>query len=372
MATPRGGNRLLAGLLAALALVATACTAPGHGGSAASPVAAGASVPWADLTPVADPRAYEGPTTARVTDTRIAPVATDPTGSLPVTVTDTQGTEVTVTSTDRILALDLYGSLAATVDALGLGGSLVGRDTSTGFPGSEDLPVVTRNGHQLDAESILSLRPTLLLTDTTLGPWDVVLQVRDAGVPVVVLDPRRSLDTVTTTTTQVADALGLPTEGATLAATLTDQIDATRAQIDAVAPRDPADRLRIAFLYARGNAGVYYLFGEGSGVDTLVEALDGVDVATEAGIQGYIPLNAEALAKAAPDVILMMTAGLESVGGVDGALALPGVAQTPAGAHRRIVDMSDYEVLSFGPLTARVLDALARALYAPDSVGGGK
>ena len=30
--------------------------------------------------------------------------------------------------------------------------------------------------------------------------------------------------------------------------------------------------------------------------------------------------------------------------------------------------MSDYQVLSFGPLTAQVLDALARALYAPNPV----
>ena len=363
-------RRSAAAFVVLLTLVTTACSAPGGGRGDGGTTEAAAVVPWSQLTPLADPKSYEGPSTARVTDSRIEPVADSPTGALPVTVTDTQGARVTVTSTDRVLALDLYGSLAATVDALGLGGALVGRDTSTGFPGSEDLPLVTRNGHQLDAESILSLRPTLLLTDTTLGPWDVVLQIRDAGVPVVVLDPKRSLETVSTTTTQVAAALGVPEQGAALTTLLTDQIDAVRAQVDAVAPRDPAQRLRIAFLYARGNAGVYYLFGENSGVDTLVEALDGVDVATEAGIQGYVPLNAEALAKAAPDVILMMTDGLKSVGGVDGALRLPGVGQTPAGAHRRIVDMSDYQVLSFGPLTARVLDALARALYAPDSLGG--
>lgn len=372
MHATRATGRRAAALVVALLLVLTGCSAPGGSRGDVSTAPAAHAVPWSQLTPLPDPKSYEGPSTARVTDSRIEPVAADPAGTLPVTVTDTQGTRVTVTSTDRVLALDLYGSLAATVDALGLGGSLVGRDTSTGFPGSEDLPLVTRNGHQLDAESILSLRPTLLLTDTTLGPWDVVLQIRDAGVPVVVLDPKRSLDTVSSTTTQVAAALGVPELGATLAAALVDQIDAVRAQVDAVAPRDPAQRLRIAFLYARGNAGVYYLFGANSGVDTLVEALDGIDVATEAGIQGYVPLNAEALAKAAPDVILMMTDGLESVGGVDGALHLPGVAQTPAGSHRRIVDMSDFQVLSFGPLTARVLDALARALYAPDSLGGAR
>jgi iron complex transport system substrate-binding protein len=61
------------------------------------------------------------------------------------------------------------------------------------------------------------------------------------------------------------------------------------------------------------------------------------------------------------------------VGGVDGLVErLPAVAQTPAGRHRRIVDMDDREVLSFGPITAGVLDALARAIYAPDPSGAAR
>jgi iron complex transport system substrate-binding protein len=46
---------------------------------------------------------------------------------------------------------------------------------------------------------------------------------------------------------------------------------------------------------------------------------------------------------------------------------VPAVAQTPAGQHRRIVDMADIDILSFGPTTADVIDALARALYAPEA-----
>jgi len=71
-----------------------------------------------------------------------------------------------------------------------------------------------------------------------------------------------------------------------------------------------------------------------------------------------------------PDVILVMTDGLKSVGGVDGLLAKkPAVALTDAGKHKRIVDMADGEILSFGPRSADILDALSRAIYAPDSKG---
>ncbi|CDK01925.1 ABC-type transporter, periplasmic subunit (fragment) [Microbacterium sp. C448] len=77
-------------------------------------------------------------------------------------------------------------------------------------------------------------------------------------------------------------------------------------------------------------------------------------------------MTAEALVAAQPDVLVMMTDGLASVDGIDGLLErIPALAQTPAGQHRRVVDMADTEILSFGPRSAQIIRALARALYAP-------
>ncbi len=77
------------------------------------------------------------------------------------------------------------------------------------------------------------------------------------------------------------------------------------------------------------------------------------------------PVTDEAIVEADPDLILVMTHGLESSGGVDGLLAAkPALALTSAGQNSRIVDMDDSVVLSFGPRSASVLDALARAIYA--------
>lgn len=69
---------------------------------------------------------------------------------------------------------------------------------------------------------------------------------------------------------------------------------------------------------------------------------------------------------AQPDVLVMMTDGLASVGGIDGLIErIPALGQTPAGQHRRVIDMADTEILSFGPRSAQIIRALARALYAP-------
>jgi iron complex transport system substrate-binding protein len=320
-------------------------------------------LPLGQVKPLADPREHVGPSTAVMAQPDIVPVRTNPQPRLPATVTDAQGTEVTVTNADRILAFDMYGTLAATVFGLGLGDRVVGRDVSTGFPAAQKLPVITANGHQLSAEAIMRLRPTVVITDTTMGPWDVVLQLRDSGIPVVVTDSKRNIDNIGTIVHSVADAMGVPDVGRELSARIGQQIGDTKSEIAKLAP---GEKLRVAFLYLRGQSGAYYMFGKGSGADALITALSARDVATEVGLDGVKPINPEALAKAQPDVLMVMTKGLESVGGVDGVLGLPGVAQTPAGRNRRVVDMSDQQVLSFGPLTPNVLDALARVLYAPD------
>ncbi len=63
----------------------------------------------------------------------------------------------------------------------------------------------------------------------------------------------------------------------------------------------------------------------------------------------------------------MMSGGLESTGGIEGILTpCPALAFTPAGENKRIVDMADSDVLSFGPNSAAILEALAVAIYAPD------
>lgn len=361
--TTRGLTALALALTVAVGI--SACSGVGSAHDAGAP----ATPPLAEVAPLADPLAWEGPSTAVAASSAITPV-TDGAQALPVTVTDSQGTAVTVTDTSRILTLDIYGSLSRIVFELGLGDQVVARDVSTGFPEAAHLPVVTENGHDLNAEAILDAAPSVILTDTSLGPWDTILQMRDAGIPVVVVDSHRSLESVGSLITQVGSALGVPERAAALAARSTAAIDAKIAQIAAVAPADPAQRLRMMFLYVRGQSGVYYLFGEESGADSLIEALGGIDVAGEIGWKGMRPITDEALVDADPDLLIMMTKGLESVDGVDGLLEhLPAVAQTDAGRHRRIVDMSDTTVLSFGPAAADVLDALAVAVYAPEAAG---
>lgn len=289
---------------------------------------------------------------------------------LPVTVTDFTGNEVTVRDVSRVLALDTYGTLATTVYALGMGESLVGRDVSTGVPALSELPVVTHNGHELNAEAILALDPSLVITDYSIGPLEVQLQLVDAGIPVVIMDGARSRDVIGEQIRAVAEVMGVPEAGDELASRIDGEVREAVAAVEEMAPEDPSERVRMVFLYMRGGSGVYYWFGEGSGADDLIDALGGVDVAGEVGLEGSRPINAEGLVRSEPDLFIMMTNGLDSVGGVDGLLDVAGVAETEAGARGCVVDMSDHEVLSFGPQFPSTLRALGAAIYGSDGVLG--
>jgi iron complex transport system substrate-binding protein len=326
---------------------------------ATTPAASPVGSPSASGT-TTDPAAGCGPSTAAVDAITIDPITPPPTPVLPVTVHSADGRDVTVTDVSRILPVNLYGSIAEIVFSLGLGANVVGRDIATTFDAAKDLPLVTTAGTDLSAETILGLDPTVILADDSIGPPEALQQLRDSGIPVVMLPSLQTLDGVSDHIRSVAAALGVPDAGEQLVTRVDQQIATAKAAVSV-----PATPLSIAFLYIRGSAGVYLITGAGAGPDAMIEAIGGVDAGAQLGISGFKPITSEALIGAAPDVILILTDSLKSVGGVDGLLKLPGIAQTPAGEHRRIVDMDDGVLLNFGTRTGAAITALAKAVYQP-------
>jgi heme transport system substrate-binding protein len=149
----------------------------------------------------------------------------------------------------------------------------------------------------------------------------------------------------------------VPARGARLAATTQRAIDAARARL-----KNVTDRPKVAFLYLRGPR-VQLLAGKGSRSDTMILAAGARDMGSELGITGTKPLTAESLVVAAPDVIVVLDAGLESVGGREGLMRLPGVAQTPAGQSGRILSYDDLLFLGLGPRTGAALDDLISGVH---------
>ena len=278
---------------------------------------------------------------------------------LPTATTGADDVVVNVTDASRIIVLN--EAIAEIVVSLGLRDSIIGRDATTTLAILAEVPEVS-NGHDISAESVLSLRPSVVIGDTRTGPPEAIEQLRGAGVAVLIAPEVWTLSALASRVLMIADALGVPEAGARLAA-LSDE--AVKNSLDGLGGY--ASVPRVAFLYVRGTASVYLLGGSGSGADELVAATGAIDVGAFNGLSAFTPLTAEAIVQADPDVLLVMTRGLESVGGIDGLLALPGVSSTRAAAARAVIAVDDDLLLSFGPRTGALITRLAELLNAYSS-----
>ena len=265
----------------------------------------------------------------------------------PNTVVDVEGKSVTVADGSRIVTVG--GPVTEIVFALGAGDKVVGVDSSSSYPPEvTELPQVGYQ-RQLAAEGVLAVQPTLILATDEAGPPPAVQQLRDSGVQVVMLKSEPSLEGAISKICGFAKALGLEARGEALAQKVRTQIaeaEALRASL--------TSKPRVMFIYARG-AGALSVSGTNTSAHSMILLAGAENAVTD--YEGYKPLTPEAAIAAAPDVLMLLSRGLESVGGIDGLLQLPGLAQTPAGQARRVVAMDDLYMLGFGPrLGSAVLD----------------
>ena len=270
-------------------------------------------------------------------------------------VVDARGKAVEVRSVERIVSLD--GITTEILFALGVGEKVVGRDDSSYYPPeAQRLPSV---GYQfrLSAEGILSLKPPLVIGREDVRPKEVVEQLERAGVAVVLVPATPSVEGAKAKIRTVAQAVGRVEQGEALVRALERDLLLLKAF---QAQHAPKGRLKALFLYLR-SPGTTYVCGEGS-TPVGVMALAGLDNAAQ-GIRECKPMTAESVVAARPEVIVVFKKGLESVGGLEGLLKLPGVAQTPAGEKRKVVTMDDLYLGSFGPRAGRAALDLFRAAY---------
>ncbi len=316
--------------------------------------------------PVSTPTAAPRPTTTATprlepTPTPVPP-APEPQGpagpALPASIVDVHGNEIVVDDVSRIVVMN--GDFTEVVYALGLGENMVAVDTSATYPPeATELPQV---GYQrrLSAEGVLSMDPTVVIGNTNAGPPEVLKQIRATGVPVVVLESVTTVDGGARKIRGIAQALGVPNRGEALATELEAQISEVQA-LSAQAQEQPT----AVFLYMRG-LDTLFLGGEGHLSHGLFEASGAISGGAALGVtDAVIPLTAESLAAADPDCIVVLTRGLESVGGREGIVTIPGVGETAAAQEGCILDFDDQYFGGGGPRMGQVLMELLRAFH-PD------
>jgi iron complex transport system substrate-binding protein len=246
------------------------------------------------------------------------------------------------------------------VCALGAGRSLVGVDADSDFPPDEvaRLPKLGRD-LELDVRAVEALRPDLVLTSLTVpGHERIVAALKDAGLPVLVIDPI-GLDGVADSMVQIAEALGLLKRGRALVARM-------QADMPPVEPRGARPKVLVEWWPKPVIAPARL-----SWVNELLRLAGGVNPFEDRdGKSAEIP-DADVRA-AAPDAVVMSWCGVkEEKYRRDVVERRAGWADVPAVKHGRIYPVTEAFLGRPGPRLVEGYRALAEicgraALARPD------
>lgn len=246
--------------------------------------------------------------------------------------------------------------------ALGAQANLVGVDYSSTYP-PEITKLPTVGYHRaLSAEGILSLHPTLILSDNNIGPDNVVRQLQALHVPMKTFQAK---DDSVAGTRALLREMGAFFHKERRAEELCAQMDREMAAA-AIAVKQYKTTPRVAVIHFGRASNIYLLVGNGGGGDAgtagrMVELAGGKMAIQKRGMERMV--SPEIIAESNPQVILMTDYGYNRLGSMDAAKALPGVAETDAARNNRIYHVPEHELMYFGPDTGDEIIQLAKLIH---------
>lgn len=237
-------------------------------------------------------------------------------------------------SNNKIVTLS--GGITEIVSALGHEKEIVGTDVTSTYPAT--LKATAKDlGHvrSMTIEPIMAVSPTLILaSDKDINP-DLLGKIKSSGIQAEIFKQEYTVEGTKKLIADVAKAIGN-----TDYQKLNNKIDADLKQIQPIAKKP-----KVLFIYARGN--MLMVSGKNTPMAALISLAGGENAVND--FEDFKPLTPEAVVKANPDILFFFETGFQGAGGNEGALKMPGVAQTNAGKNKKIIAMDGGLVSGFGP-----------------------
>jgi len=233
----------------------------------------------------------------------------------------------------------LSAALTETADVLGFANSIVAVDVTSIYPAYiNKLPKVSNN-RSVSAEALIAFSPDLVLAPEGSVSKEIQYQLKSAGIRFVSIKQEYSVKGALNFIRQVAAALQVAQKGEVIARQTELKINQALSGVKAKGKLP-----KVLFIYARGT-GTMMVAGKKSSLAAIINLAGGVNAVNE--FEDFKPYTTEALVKANPDVILLFNFGYSSLGGINSILKMPGVAQTSAGKHKKIVQMEPSLLVNF-------------------------
>lgn len=235
------------------------------------------------------------------------------------------------------------GSLTEIVYLLGLEDNIVGTDTTSLYPPSaQDFPSI---GYvrALSTEGILSIQPSLLLSEDDAGPPHVMDQLKKLEVTIRTISETQTAAGIMDKLACVAQVLGASNEKqAAISRSLEQQISrisSARAKLQGV---------RAAMIFGI-NDGVPTVAGTGTSGHSLLEII-GVENAF-GEISGWKPVSLESMVEFNPQFLIIPQRALDISGGEEIVVKNKSIQMTEAGKKQQLIVHDTMALLGFGPRT---------------------
>jgi iron complex transport system substrate-binding protein len=267
---------------------------------------------------------------------------------------DAGASEVPATNPARIVSL--VPAITETLFALGIGPRVVGVSTYCDFPPeTKTLPKVGSFTEPV-AETIVALRPDLVLTSPSPGNESAVRAIERTGVRVAVVQSEGNLREARAAIVEVGRAVGAGAEAQVLVARIESRLEAVRA--------NAASFGRPSAVIVVGREPLV-VAGPGSYLGELLHLAGGRNIADSLG--GRWPrVGMEFLAASRVEVIIDLSVSMgDAPADEDAAKAWSSMASLPAVASGRVVRDRDALMLRPGPRLADAAEEIFRALHSP-------
>ena len=236
---------------------------------------------------------------------------------------------------------------------------LVARDLTSIYPAQiTKLPSVGYH-RALSAEGIISMRPTMLLTDGNVGPDAVLAQVKKVGIPVVVMNPGSTPDSAMQLMTRLGATFHHERQADSVVTAWRTAMDSVRADSARYAS---GPHPRVLVMHFGQLVNDYLALKRGTPADRIIAWAGGVNAVDSVG--GMMRLTPELIAKAAPDVIVATDVGFDRMGSAQKFATLPGVSLTPAAKNGKVYRIDESELMYFSPRTPASVRKLAGWIHA--------
>lgn len=244
--------------------------------------------------------------------------------------------------------ISVGSSITEIIFRLGASQKLVGVDTTSNYP--EQSQQVPKVGYlrTLSTEGILSLKPDLLLLSEEAGPPQVLAQLKTIGLAQYSFPVVRSIEGVSLMINQVGKILQVEALAKELKNSLQKDWDACQVEKLAFIKHQfqkLGRPLKVVFIMSH-IPGKVFVAGKNTAADAMIH-LSGAKNPLK--FEGYSPLSAESLLLVNPDIILVSTQGLNTLGGQENLWKLAGMSLTNAAKKRALLSLEANYLLGFGP-----------------------